>query len=88
MAAGHEVNVVLAIVIARVFWRIVSGFMQGLNGGARPQTRVPRRGVSMVRDPVCGTFILPERAVTVVEGRTRIQFCSEACRDSYRARTA
>jgi YHS domain-containing protein len=44
--------------------------------------------VSMVRDPVCGTFVVPERAVTLVNGRTTINFCSEACRDKYRARTA
>ena len=25
----------------------------------------------MVRDPVCGTFVLPERAVTLVDGRDR-----------------
>ena len=42
----------------------------------------------MARDPVCGTFVLPDRAVTLVDGRARLFFCSEACRDKYRARTA
>jgi YHS domain-containing protein len=40
----------------------------------------------MVRDPVCGTFVLPERAVTLMDGRSRLFFCSEACRDKYRSR--
>jgi YHS domain-containing protein len=40
----------------------------------------------MVRDPVCGTFVVPERAVTIADGRTTVSFCSEACRDKYRAR--
>jgi hypothetical protein len=31
---------------------------------------------------------VPERAVTLVNGRTRIYFCSDACRDKYRAKTA
>jgi YHS domain-containing protein len=39
----------------------------------------------MVRDPVCGTFVLPERAVTVADGSTRVFFCSTACRDKYTA---
>jgi YHS domain-containing protein len=64
------------------------GFMEGLTGEPRTRSRVPQRGVQMVRDPVCGTFVVPERAVTLVNGRTTINFCSEACRDKYRARTA
>jgi YHS domain-containing protein len=40
----------------------------------------------MVRDPVCGTFVLPERAVILSDGRTRVFFCSDVCRDTYRSR--
>ena len=80
---------VLSILLWRLFRRIVGSFLQGLTGGAdRRASRTPVQGVSMVRDPVCGTFIVPERAVTLVDGRTRLYFCSNACRDSYRARTA
>ena len=35
----------------------------------------------MVRDPVCGTFVLPDHALTIVDGRSRVFFCSGACRD-------
>jgi YHS domain-containing protein len=41
-----------------------------------------------VRDPVCGTFILPGQAVTLADGSRRVYFCSTNCRDKYRARTA
>jgi YHS domain-containing protein len=40
----------------------------------------------MARDPVCGTFVVPERAVTLSVGRDHIHFCSVNCRDKYRAR--
>jgi YHS domain-containing protein len=50
--------------------------------------RAPERGVAMARDPVCGTFVLPSKAVTLVDGRSRLYFCSDACRDKYRARSA
>ena len=77
----------LCIFLARIFWRSVDAFIEGATG--RPRARgTPQRGVSMVRDPVCGTFVLPERAVTLMNGRSRVFFCSEACRDKYRARTA
>jgi YHS domain-containing protein len=75
---------VLSIVISRMFWRIVRSFNEGVAGG-QGQSRVSPRGVSMVRDPVCGTFVVPERAVTLVHGRSRMFFCSDACRDKYRA---
>jgi len=77
----------LAILVARAFWRLVDGIVEGARGRSGASS-VPRRGVTMVRDPVCGTFVVPERAVTLVNGRTTISFCSEACRDKYRARTA
>jgi YHS domain-containing protein len=72
------------IFVARIFWRIVDSFMDGVTGRTRPQTQVPTQGVQMVRDPVCGTFVLPERALTLVDGRTRVFFCSDVCRDKYR----
>jgi YHS domain-containing protein len=82
---------VLMLIIARVFWRVIGGIMEGLGG--TPQTRVreggvPDREVPLTRDPVCGTFVLPDRAVSLTDGRQRLYFCSTACRDKYRARTA
>ena len=78
---------VLSIVISRMFWRIVRSFNEGVAGG-RSESGGPPRGVAMVRDPVCGTFVLPASAVTLVDGRARLYFCSDACRDKHRARTA
>jgi len=74
------------IFVARMFWRIVDSFMEGMTGRTKQQTQVPQQGVQMARDPVCGTFVLPERALTLVDGRTRTRvfFCSDVCRDKYR----
>ena len=77
---------VFAILGARALWRLVDGIIEGV-AGPRPSVRAPQRGVSMARDPICGTFVLPDRAVTLVDGRSRLFFCSDACRDKYRART-
>ena len=68
----------LALFVARALWRLLDGIVQGARGRSMPQ-----RGVSMVRDPVCGTFVVPGR-ITIVEGRTTVSFCSEACKDKYR----
>ena len=79
--------VLLAMFVVRAIWRLLDGIVDGAAGG-RSHGRAPARGVSMVRDPICGTFVLPESAVTLVDGRARLHFCSDACRDKYRARTA
>jgi YHS domain-containing protein len=77
--------IVFAIVFARGFWRLVDGIVEGI-GGRPPRGQVPTRGVQMVRDPVCGTFVLPDHALTLVDGRARLFFCSDACRAMYQAR--
>jgi YHS domain-containing protein len=38
----------------------------------------------MARDPVCGTFVVRERALWLGDGKARVFFCSDACRDAYR----
>jgi YHS domain-containing protein len=80
---------VLFIVVARIFWRVVDNIIEGATG--RPSggsAHAPQRGVSMARDPVCGTFVLPEHAPWLVEGQNRVYFCSDTCREKYRARSA
>ena len=66
-------------------------FFKGIREGLRgtPSGRgAPRATARMVRDPVCGTFVLPDRALSLAIGREQHFFCSAACRDKYRARTA
>lgn len=42
-------------------------------------------GGELVQDPQCGVYIPKETAVTDANGR---HFCSEACRDAFRSRSA
>ena len=79
---------VLFILLARMFWRVVDNIIEGATGRPPGRARVPERGTHMVRDPVCGTFIVPDEALAISERRGRVYFCSAACRDKYRARTA
>ena len=79
--------IVLGLVFSRPFWRLVSRAFSGLVRVERATT-APPRGVQMERDPVCGTFVVPTAAVTLADGSRKVYFCSAACRDRYRARTA
>ena len=90
MALLDLLLLVLAMVVARAIPRILRGVMEGLSGRA-PRSRggnVPERGIQMVRDPVCGTYVIPDRAIALADGSQRVYFCSTNCRDKYRARTA
>ena len=44
------------------------------------------QSVGLVRDPVCGTFILPSKALTSGSGSNTRYFCSEKCRRDYGGR--
>jgi YHS domain-containing protein len=86
MIVKYVLILLLIVFVARAFWRVVDGLLAGLSGTG---PREPQQGrVQMVRDPVCGTFVLPSQAITLGDGSRRVSFCSTECRDKYRARTA
>src|SRR5207344_489286 len=59
--------VILSIFIARAFWRLVDGVIEGFSGRPAGSSR-EIRGVPMARDPVCGTYVVPDRSVALVDG--------------------
>jgi YHS domain-containing protein len=81
---------ILLTILFRAVSRLMGGILRGMQGeapGSRPdRPNVPERGVQMARDPICGTFVVPERAVVLAAGGARIYFCSPECRDKYRSR--
>lgn len=78
---------ILLIFLARALRSLWGGIVEGFNQPTSRNGGVPSRGVHMVRDPVCGTFVVPERAVSLTVGRELVHFCSVACRDAYRTQT-
>ena len=79
---------ILAMLVARAFWRLVAGIIVGATAPpeASPRSRrgPPERGVQMVRDPVCGTFLPPANALMLTERGGAVRyFCSETCRDRF-----
>jgi YHS domain-containing protein len=78
---------ILFVFIARAFWRLVDGVIEGLSGQPR-RPATPIRGVPMARDPICGTFVVPDNAVSLTAGHVRHYFCSSECRDRFVAQQA
>lgn len=74
----------LVSLLFRALRRLVAGFLEGVGYTRAPQeTAGGSRAVPLVRDPVCGTFVVPSRAVTLGTGTARQYFCSERCRERY-----
>jgi hypothetical protein len=88
---------VLAMVIARTFWRFVDAILRGAINPApfdsaqgRPQggrsANGPPVSVKMSQCPVCGTYVVPGKAISLVSGATTLYFDSEKCRAEYQSR--
>ncbi len=79
---------VLLMLVLRAFWRMVSSVIDGATQpGTRRPAGPPDRGVLMVRDPVCGTFLPPTTALSLTERDGSVRyFCSEKCRAAFKAR--
>ena len=71
--------IVLAFVVARLAWRVLRGVFEGLGHG---QTG-GKGSVGLVRDPICGMFVVPSNALTSGSGSATRYFCSEKCRQEY-----
>ena len=78
---GVLLKLVLLFIVLRAISRLVSGIMDGMRA---PRDRPPS-AVPLVRDPVCGTFVVPSRALSGGSGADIRFFCSEKCRSKYEA---
>jgi YHS domain-containing protein len=73
---------ILILLVARAFWRVIDGVLEAAGGTSRKRTQAP--GVRLMRDPVCGTYVAPDNALSVSARGTTHYFCSEQCRATFR----
>ena len=80
---------VMLFFIARAVWRLLQGIIQGASSSsstaraASGQRAAAPPIMKLTRDPMCGTFVLPGKAVEFVRGRETLYFCSDTCRRRY-----
>ncbi len=86
-------DLIVTVVVLRAIWKLLQGVKVGLStrtmdSSASKQHGPLTHGVQMAKDPVCGTYVVPDHAISIAVGRERVYFCSSTCRDKFRARTA
>ena len=86
MLARFLIWVLFLLVVWRALRSLFAGVVQGASGPPAPPAGPPEKGEMMVRDPVCGTFVLPSRAVLVRDRNGTHHFCSDRCRQAYQQR--
>ena len=68
---------ILIVLVARSLSRLLRGVLEG---AGYTRDRAPHPSVGLVRDPVCGVFVVPGRALSEGTGSATRYFCSEDCR--------
>ena len=78
----------LFVVIARTLWRFIDAIVRGASGPAPQGGRASGTpaSVKMTPCPVCGTYVVPGKAISIISGGSPIYFDSEKCRAEYEAR--
>ncbi len=81
---------ILFWVIARAFWTLLAGVVRGASMPGAPGGRGASRGaptpVKMAPCPVCGTYVVPAKAISATVGGHTEFFCSDKCRAEYQSR--
>ena len=77
--AGWIIRLLLLFFILRAISRLLHGITEGMRG---PRAEEPS-AVPLARDPICGTYVVPARALTGGTGANIRFFCSEKCRRAY-----
>ena len=74
----------LILAVIRAVWRLLRGVLEG--AGYRRVDSPQTPGVKLVRDPMCGVFVSPNRALAARAGGEMVYFCSEKCRRDWETR--
>ena len=81
---GWVIRLLLLFFILRAISRLLHGITEGMRDrGAREPSAVP-----LARDPICGTYVVPARALTAGQGADMRFFCSEKCRRAWQVKPA
>jgi YHS domain-containing protein len=80
---------ILILAAARFFWRLVEMVVKAASGPAAASSQRGSRtpaSVKMQPCPVCGTYVVPGKAISLVSSGAPVYFCSDKCRADFQSR--
>ena len=80
---------ILFWIIARAFWRFVDGVVHGATSGtaAGPSGAARKASaVKMAQCPICGTYVVPGKAISLTQGGQVFYFCGDPHRAEFQTR--
>ncbi len=78
---------ILILAAARFFWKLIEVVIRGTIGPAAGNSgRGKPAPVKMQPCPVCGTFVVPGKAISIISAGAPVYFCSDKCRAEYQPR--
>jgi YHS domain-containing protein len=80
-------------VLPLIFFLFLRSLLSGFFSGRRSPSRTPNAtppppaasGGKLYKDPVCGTYVSGDSAITLTMNGRTMYFCSRECWDKYRA---
>jgi YHS domain-containing protein len=75
----------LITLVVRSVLRLLGGIVEGATGTSARDTSVPAT-TKMVKDPICGTYVVPSKALTASRGSQTAWFCSPECQHAWQRR--
>jgi YHS domain-containing protein len=81
---GRLLEIIVLLLVIRAAWRMVGSMIKVSSGTRRTDASGEPPAVKLVRDPVCGTYVSRDSAIS--DGKQ--YFCSEKCRDAYRSQAS
>lgn len=77
--------ILIFILFALIYYSLRTLFRSAVGSYRRDEGRpaIPK-GEEMVLDPVCGTYIIKDRALTERFNGRQVHFCSDACAQKFR----
>ena len=77
------VEAVIFYFVLRALTSMFGGSGSTTRGPQAPPRREDASPVKLVRDPVCGTYVSPESALSSRTSNGVAYFCSQTCRDKW-----
>jgi len=80
----HPLRVVILCLLLYILYRLLTGERRRPVAEA-PVASSPAHHDVLIEDPVCHTYVPKEQAVVLRDGEVSRYFCSEHCREAFRA---